>query len=52
MSKKIPLDRLREISKQRSIRSTTLQEWPVDERSSEDPGSLEAEWPIRSSVWL
>lgn len=51
MSKKVRLERLREISKQRSVR--TLHGENRDVEAGTDSGApLEDEWPIRSSLWL
>lgn len=51
MSKKIPLERLRHISKQRSIRSQEIAPDPATEPGHQAQ-PLAAEWPIRSSLWL
>jgi hypothetical protein len=53
MSKKIPLDRLREIARQRSQRSP---DWPQDHYAElihpNDKGFPHVEWPIERSLWL
>ncbi|HWJ39324.1 MAG TPA: hypothetical protein VNR86_11255 [Sphingomicrobium sp.] len=51
MSKKIPLE-LRQISKQRSIRSPGLPPDPGGEPGHQIEHPKTAEWPIRSSLWL
>jgi hypothetical protein len=50
MSKKISLERLRDISRQRPIRNP----WQPLVRTDEvpDPDQAPVEWPIRSSMWL
>jgi hypothetical protein len=53
MTKRIPLDRLREISRQRSIRGEHVP--PVRSDEPDPPDGVEPdriEWPIRTSLWL
>lgn len=52
MSKKIPLERLREISRQRSIYNVDADPDRSVEADAVAQGRLAAEWPIRSSLWL
>ena len=49
MTKRIPLDRLREISKQRSIRSAHVPQERCDlPNRLDDAGPVRIEWPIRA----
>lgn len=52
MSKKIPLERLREISRQRSIHHVDADPSRRVEIDAGTQPPLAAEWPIRSSLWL
>lgn len=53
MTKKIPLDRLREISRQRSIRSVQPPLHIGDApRHLDDADPIQIEWPIGTTLWL
>ena len=52
MAKRIPLDRLRDISRQRSIRTPHPAQRPEDSSEANAPELEKIEWPIRASVWL
>lgn len=52
MSKRVPLERLREISRQRSILTADAgRDSPLDP-NAESQRRITAEWPVRSSLWL
>jgi len=46
MTKRIPLDRLRDVSKQRSIRRPGWSHAPVERIADEREAALKVEWPI------
>jgi hypothetical protein len=46
MTKRIPLDRLRDVSKQRSIRRPGWSQAPSDRREEDGELALRVEWPI------
>jgi hypothetical protein len=46
MTKRIPLDRLRDVSKQRSIRRPGWSQAPSDRREEDGEVALQVEWPI------
>ena len=52
MSKKIPLERPREISRQRAMHKVDADPGRGVEINADTQGRLAAEWPIRSSLWL
>jgi len=52
MAKRIPLDRLRDISRQRSIRTPHPAQRPEDSSEANAPELEKIEWPIRASFWL
>jgi hypothetical protein len=52
MSKKIPLERLREISRQRSTPKVDSEPGSGVEPGAGTQRRLAPEWPIRSSLWL
>jgi hypothetical protein len=52
MAKRIPLDRLRDISRQRSTRTPHPAQRPEDSSEANAPELEKIEWPIRASVWL
>lgn len=52
MNKKIPLERLREISRQRSTHNVDADPGLRVELDAGTQRRLAPEWPIRSSLWL
>ena len=52
MNKKIPLERLREISRQRSTHNVDAEPGLRIELDAGTQRRLAPEWPIRSSLWL